>query len=288
MSFTLDQLLDATGVSDLSGGRLVKKAAVPTNNLSKLAERCRRAVEATPEEALSSNHQELVEKTAAVAIIGRILAEINAIDSGSVEAIKTASEPPQDQAKFIKAALDAGHSPYEIAQFLEKNAGILGRIGRRFQSANATRRFHKATKLGLKADAKAHANLREWQDLIRKSKHASEGEKAALVSRMRRALGDQSALNAFSSMKGHGFDIKDLQKAVPAGAARGGITVAKGTKPMAAGINIGKTKVGLTSQQLDKMKKPALYAGAGYLGARALIGKNDKPKSSRGPVIITG
>jgi hypothetical protein len=286
MGYTLDQLLDATGVSELSGGRLVKKASAPqSQDLSKLAERIRRAVDATPDEVVASNQQELVEKTAAVAVIGRTLAEIESIDGASPEAIKTAAQSHlPDQAAFIKAALDAGHSPHEIAHFIEKNA-VFRRLGRRFQEFRATRGRRSVQKAYGKADVKGARNLREWQDLIRKSKDLPEAQKAALVSRMRRNLGDQSALNAFSSMKGHGFgkQIGDLQKAVPAAAAGG-----KGGKQLAVGANIGGTQVGLTADQLKKVKKPALYAGAGYMGHRALTGGGEKQKSGRGPVIITG
>jgi hypothetical protein len=292
MGYTLDQLLETTGVSELSGGRLVKKANAPASqNLSKLAERCRRAVDATPDEVVASNQQDLVEKTAAVAVIGRTLAEIEAIDGGSPEAIKTASAThSSSEAAFIKAALDAGHTPYEIAEFMEKNA-LFGRIGRGLKRMKATHGFRKAERLGMKAEAYGKRNLREWQDLIRKSEKVPDAEKAALISRMRRDLGDQSALNALTSVKGHGFkdlpSFKDLQKAVPAQAAQ--LPGVAGAKPLAAGVNIGGTQVGLTSEQLKKMKKPALYAGAGFMGHRMLTGGGDsKQKSSRGPVIITG
>lgn len=290
MGYTLDQLLDATGVSDLSGGGLKKAASAPEPpNLSKLAERIRRAVDATPDQVVASNQQELVEKTAAVAIIGRTIAEIDAIDGASPEVVKTAAQSPTSaQAAFIKKALDAGHSPYEIAQFIEKQA-VFGRVGRTFQRMKATRGFRSATKAGAKAEAKGHRNLAEWQDLIRKSSNASDAEKAALVSRMRRDLGPQSTMNAFNATTGHKFKgvegFKNLQKEVSEIAATPG---AGAKKNLAASVTIGGKEVGVTGKQLQAAKKPALYAGAGYMGHRALSGGGDSKKSGRGPVIITG
>ena len=124
MGYTLDQLLDTTGLSNLSGRSLTKKASAEDGyKLSKLAERCRRAVDATPDEYVASNQRELAEKTAAVAIIGRTLAEIEEINGASPEVTKTASAqsgPSREQ--FINTALNAGHSPHEIAVFIEKTA----------------------------------------------------------------------------------------------------------------------------------------------------------------------
>lgn len=287
MGYTLDQLLDATGVSEISGGRLIKKASAPEGqNLSKLAERIRRAVDATPEEFVESNQHELAEKTAAVAIIGRTLAELDYIDGASPEAVKTAAQSDiPSQAAFIKKALDAGHTPYEVAQFLEKHAGVKGWIGRRLQYGKARRGFKKSTQANVKASAKGERNLSEWQDLIRKSGGASEAERAKLLSRMRRDLGDQSALNAISSTTGHNFKnlegFRNLQKAVPREAAQAG------GAPLAASINIGGKQVGLTSAQVKKYKKPAaIAAGAGYMGHS--LSDDGPKKSGRGPVIITG
>lgn len=287
MSYTLDQLLDATGVSEISGGRLVKKASASEGpDLSKLADRCRRAVEATPDEVVASNHHELAEKTAAVAVIGRTIDEINAIDGSPPGTIKAAMQSQtSDQAAFIKAALDAGHNPYDIAQFVEKNAGIFGKMWRGHKARQATKGFHSAVKGGAKAEVKSGHNLRKWQDIIRKSERVGEAEKAALVSRMRREMGDQSAMNAFSSVRGHGFkdQIKDLRKAVPAAAASPGGAV----NPLAASVNVGGKDYGFTGKQLKSMKKPALYLGGGAVAHKAITGGGDK-KSGRGPVIITG
>lgn len=294
MSYTLDQLLDATGVSEISGGRLVKNAsAAKQPDLSKLAERCRRALEATPSEVDASNHQDLVEKTAAVAIISRTLAELAEIDCAGSEQIKTAAQSnAPDQALFIKTALEAGHSPHQIAEFLEKNSGVVGRIVRRVRAGKAERGYHRATKTFNKGKAQGERNMRDWQDLVRKAENAPDAEKIALLSRMRRSLGEQPAMNALSAMKSTSFKkldaYKDLAKSVPAKAAKPGEAVNAAGKPLAASVGIGGKQVGLTKEQLKKSKKPAVYAGAGYLAHRSMSPSNDKPKSRRGPVIITG
>jgi len=290
MGYTLDQLLDVTGVSELSGGSLKKQAAAKSQgpDLQKLAERCRRAAEATPEEVVSSNQQELVEKTAAVAIIGRTLSELREIEDSSPGSVKVAAQFGSKEAAFIKAALDAGHSPHEVAEFLEKQA-VFGRVGRRAREFVATKRFGRAGQKLEKAQAYSSKNIREWQDVLRRAEGASEAEKMAILSRMRRNLGDDSSLNLLTSMpntsfkKVPGFD--DLKKSVPMQAAQAG---EKATKNYAVSGTIGGSEVGLTSKQLNAMKKPALYAGAGYMGHRALSGGGDKQKSGRGPVIITG
>lgn len=117
MGLTLDQLLDATGVSELSGGHQKRASAPERMDLLKLAERCRQAADASPEDQVEEGTRELVEKTAAVAIIRRTLAEIDAIGIGGSE--KVASPPGPDHSAFIKKALEQGHSPESIARFLQ-------------------------------------------------------------------------------------------------------------------------------------------------------------------------
>lgn len=120
MGYTLDQLLEATGIDELAGGHL-KKASSPavTKDFSKLADLCRQAAAATASDEMDAHEQELVEKTAAVAIIQRTLEEIRSIDGNPPTIEKTASLP-SSHAPFIKKALEAGHSPEDIAQFLDK------------------------------------------------------------------------------------------------------------------------------------------------------------------------
>jgi hypothetical protein len=125
MGYTLDQLLDAAGMDNVTGPPLQKTAANRPPDLLKLAERCRSAAEESPPASPPGNtvnEQALVEKTAAVAIIRRTLAEIREIEGTPPEATKTASPRGTDPAAFIKAALEEGHSPEDIARFLEGNA----------------------------------------------------------------------------------------------------------------------------------------------------------------------
>ena len=293
MGYTLDELLDTTGVSDLAGGNLTKKASAKAGpDMSKLAERCRRAVDVTPEEHVTSGQRELVEKTAAVAIISRTLSEIRSIEGASPEVTKLAAQSSApDQAEFVKAALEAGHGPQEIAEFLEKSAG---RVGRYLQGLKGSSGYNKAMRAGRSSAGAAKKNTAEWHDLIRKSKNASPGEQARLLSKMRREMGDAHTQKLFSTMGGgHGFKnlegFKDLQKTVAAAPATGE-AAAQGGKGYAASMNIGGSKVGITADQAKKMKKPALYAGAGMLAHKAVTGPKEPKRGGRGrgPVIITG
>lgn len=118
MGFTLDQLLETTGVDDLAGRNLKKVAAKQSPDLLKLAERCRRAAEVVVEDRPIIDERDLVEKTAAVQIIRRALSEIREIEEGPEKI--AAAAPPGQQAAFIKAALEAGHNSESIARFLER------------------------------------------------------------------------------------------------------------------------------------------------------------------------
>jgi hypothetical protein len=119
MGLTLDQLLEATGVDELAGGhhKTASSSEVATD-FAKLADLCREAADATPTDEVNARQRELVEKTAAVAIIQRTLEEIREIDGNPPSVVKTASVQP-NHAPFIKQALEAGHSPEDIAQFLD-------------------------------------------------------------------------------------------------------------------------------------------------------------------------
>lgn len=123
MGFTLDQLLETTGVGGLSGRDLKKTAAKQDGReLLKLAERCRRAADVVEEVRPIVDERDLVEKTAAVQIIRRAIEEIREIDGEVIEKVASPSTPSQ-QATFIKAALEAGHPPESIARFLDKVPG---------------------------------------------------------------------------------------------------------------------------------------------------------------------
>jgi len=122
LGFTLDQLLETTGVGSLSGRDLEKIAAKKGgHDLLKLAERCRRAADAPDEVPAGIDERDLVEKTAAVMVIQRTLSEIREIE-GRAGVTKTASATSH-QATFIKAALEAGHDPESIARFLDQPPG---------------------------------------------------------------------------------------------------------------------------------------------------------------------
>lgn len=289
MGYTLDQLLDETGVRNLSGDRLTKKAAADDGyKLSKLAERCRRAVDATPDEHAAASQHALVEKTAAVAIIGRTLAEIREIEGTSPEVTKTAAASPQfSQEQFIKTALEAGHGPKEIAEFLEKTSG---RIGRAIGAMRASRGHAKSMKKVEGALAGSAKNTRHWEGLARQYQGVPDSQKAAFIAKMRRTMGDAGAAKVLRGTAGHDFKnlgtYKELMKSSPALAE--GAALGKGGKPFAASMNIGGSQVGVTADQLKKAKKPAMYAGAGMLGHRMLSSKDEKKSSGRGPVIITG
>jgi len=120
MGFTLDELLNETGVNNL-GARHTKTAAPAKPDFSKLAARCRRAAEASPADQVAAGNATLAEKVASVEIIRRTMAEIAAIDGGQTKTAAPAA-PTVDTAAFIKVALEAGHSPEAIAEFLEKAA----------------------------------------------------------------------------------------------------------------------------------------------------------------------
>ncbi len=286
MGYSLDQLLDETGVSDLGGARSMNKTAAEKPNFSKLAERCRRAVDATPAERSGSADRDLAEKTAAIAVIGRTLAEIRAIEGDAGGHQKTAAAASSFSTEtFIKAALEAGHPPEAIAGFLEKNAGILDRIKGGVREMRAGHALGRAERIGAKAEAKGGEAFRRFQDHVRKSEGLGESERDALVSKLRVRLGDEKAAQLVADHPAYKNlpSAKGLKKAAPP-AATGGSGKGPGE---ALGMNIGGAHMGVTGEQLGKLKKPAALVGAGYLGHRALTGggaKDDKKKS--GVVVV--
>lgn len=286
---TLDELLSETGVKDLGGARGTTKTAAPEKaNFSKLAERCRRAAIATPGERASSDEQVLAEKTAAVAVISRTLAEIREIEGIGGGEVKTAAPTgkPFPVETFIKQALDKGYAPDQIAVFLEKHGGIVDRVKGAVREFRAGRAVQKAEHLSEKAKAVGGQSLRMWEDHVRRAATMDEAGKANLISRMRIKLGDGKAA-ALVKDEPSLREIaagKDLLKSHSAAQAK----VPGAAKPTAVGLNVGGAHMGLTGDQLNKLKKPAALLGAGYLGARALgAGKseNDSP-SKKGVVIV--
>lgn len=280
--YSLDQLLEKTGVNDLAGGEDQEKTASEEDaSFAKLAERCRQAAE-DDSEAVGDN-QELVEKTAAVAIIERTLQEIQSIDAeNSPEAEKTASDGDPRRAAFIKEAFARGYSPREVAEFLEKNA-IFGRATRALQAERLGNQFQRAGRKIEKAQAKQSRSARNWQDLVRKAEGASDKEKEALISRMRRTLGDDVANTAITASGASGFKHlpgwRNLDKAVKA-KAQDTAAAAKKTPDTL----LTKSQV---SSAANKYKKPAALAGGGALAYHGIAGGgggNDRGK--KGVVVV--
>lgn len=287
MRFSLDQLLDETGVSDLAGTRFTKAADARGPDLAKLAQLCRQAADATPAERDAAKDQDLAEKTAAIAVISRTLAEINSLDSvAPPEQTKTAAAGP-DAALFIKTALEQGHSPESIAAFLEKEGGLFGRLLRRGETWRAAKGTARAERDIAHANETIGRSFRKWQDIVRRAESAPEAERAALIAQMRKSLGDEKTMKVFSAHQGGGYKnleaFKDLKRSVPTPAPAPG---APGGPAHRVGVNIGGTQMGLTSEQLQKMKTPALYLGGGYLAHKAISGGGGNENKKRGVVVV--
>lgn len=279
MGMTLDKLLDETGANDLAGRRHVKTAAAKPD-FAKLAERCRRAAEATPEDRAESDGRDLVEKTAAVEIIRRTIAEIDALDTGA-EKTAAAPAPRSTDAAFIKAALEAGHQPEEIAEFLEKQAK--GRIGRFFGELGAGLSSGRAAKITEKSEMLQGLATRKWQNAARKYEGLGDDAKAKFLDKLRVKYGDKAAHEILKDSKGfqHLPGWKEVQKVVPKPAGAGG---AGGDK--ALGINVGGNQIGFTKEQVNAVKKPAMYLGAGMLAHRAITNRSEPEKKKSGVVVV--
>ena len=291
MTYTLDQLLDQTGISDISGGHLTKKAAAAERqDLSKLAQRLRQAADATPDEQVSAERHQLVEKTAAVEIIGRTIAEIRSFDAPPGQD-KTASAEVPDHAVFIKQALEAGYTPEQVAEFLEKQGGFVSRIKQSVGGWRAGRAYQRAATAGYKSSEKMKHATRQFQELVHQAENASPQQRLALLSKLRQQTG---AANAHAVIKASGGknwkampEFKELGAASTADAAAKGLP---GAKKKALGINVGGTEVGLDEKQLKAIKKPAMYLGGGALAYRAIKGPGDNDQGRRrgAPIIING
>lgn len=283
MGYTLDQLLDETGVTKLAG-RSNTKAAPEAPAFSKLAARCRKAAEVTSEEKTASDRNGLAEKTAQVEIIRHTMAEIDAILGDAPVQTKTAApkQHPLQVEEFIKAALDAGHSAEAIATFLQKEGGLLSSISGRVHELRAGHAVERARGLARKAEGAGDKAFRMWEDRVRKAGDLGSKERDAVVSRMRVALGDE---NAAKLVHGHPA-FKDLPsaKGLKRPAAEGGHAPAQ--KGHAVGVTIGGAKVGVTPEQLGKLKAPAAALGAGYLGHKALTSSSNGDNKKKGVVVI--
>lgn len=287
--FTLDQLLDETGVGDLAKSRSsTKTASAEESTFAKLAERCLRAASSTEPAATSSAaERELAEKTAAVAIIGRTLAEIREIEGSEPGTQKTAAPVTSPGVEvFIKEALAAGHSPQAIAEFLEKQAGLLDRAKGAFREMRAGHALGRAERLGAKAEAKGGEAFRRFQDHLRKGEALGEAERDKIVSNLRVRLGDDKAAQLVAEHPAYKNlpAAKGLKKAAPpAPAAAHGAAEAVKKPAEGGGLSIGGMSI--SGDQLNKLKKPAALVGAGYLGHRALTSGQDEKKKS-GVVVV--
>lgn len=275
MPLTLDQLLDETGVKDLAGRRHVKTASAPKMDFAKLAERCRRAATATSEEQANSNNQDLVEKTAAIAVIGRTLAEIREIDGEPepVEKVAAVTTPAFNVESFIKTALDKGHTPEDIAAFLEKNA-IFGGIGRALHGARAGLRSGRAAAAGMKAEMLADKATRSWQGLARKYEQLSPAKKAHFVEKLRGKFNDKEVRQILSGASG--FHEMPAYKALAA--APKAIAPAAGAAPAGA--------LGGVAELANKYKKPAALIGAGFGAHKLLSERKPKPRDDDHKVVV--
>lgn len=267
-SLTLDELLDATGISEMAGTDLEKRAgaSIPVS-FSKLAERCRIAAE-TP--SVSDNG--LAEKTASIAIIQRTLSEIDNI-VGPPEAEKTAQESSADRAEFIRAAIEEGHAPEDIAEFLEKQA--FGGIGRALRTAKASFGTRRAVGAITKATGKAERNAREWENLLSRYAGASDIEKTKLFRSMYKDLGPEMTAGMMSKQVGKSYKGLPVVKQI----------MPKDIKPPAAPGAAAQT---FEQQAVEKGKafgkkywKPAAMIGGGaYAGSR--VGGSSGDSGSKG------
>lgn len=276
MGFTLDELLDATGINEMTGRQLEKKAAEVT--FSKLADRCRKALESSPDDSEKSVSNELVEKTAAIEIIRRTLAEIREIEGSPPETEKTA-EAGVDRAAFIKAAMDAGHSPEQIAAFLEKNA-FLARAGRALRGMHADRLYQRGKKLEGRAGAAMGSSQKHWTDVLRQSQGLSDKDKSAVLRKIQRSVSDDDAKALLTAADVKGFNhLPEYRRLFPRGAAE---------KPLAS-FSAGGKKFDVSSEGAKRVLKPAAMVGAGAVGMRALSGggkSEDGSSKRRGNVTI--
>lgn len=288
MGYTLDQLLDATGLDDLSGDDLTKEAAAPPEqNLSKLAEELRRASEVPSGEGV--DHTDLVEKTAAVAVLRRTLEEIDALDGAPI--VKTA-EPSGPKARFIKEALEAGHSPVEIAGFLQKQASIgkrvgdmIGRATQRVRTTASTGKLRRAEGAFDAAEMNTAGNVRE---MLRRGQNLDNAGREKIIGRLRTQLGDER-LDEIMKANGYGR-YKNLQsvKDVRRNTAKAAVERGDVKPDYAASANIAGKELGITNKQWKKIKGPAAYGAAGIAGGLALSRRGGgQPKGGRGPVIVT-
>lgn len=266
----LDQLLSSTGVGTLAG-QGQEKTAAPVSDFSKLAQRCRQAAKTSPEEL---QQRQLIEKTAQVAVIAQTLAEINEIVGHEVLE-KTAEVDP---ATFIKAALEAGHRPEEIAAFL-KEAGPIDRLVERVKGGvnlwRGERALNKARALGAKAKDLKRAGMLNTANRLRDAALTQSPEKAErLLSSLRGQHGDKAISDIIGK---HGIEVGHL----PTGKA-----LAEAQALAAA--NAAKAPVKNTVQKVKSFasKHPGAMIGIGGVGAGALANARHRNDDRGGRRVI--
>jgi len=124
MGVTLDELLDESGISSMNAEH-EKTASEDTHDGLDIVDQLRKFAEDDSFFLREGAERELVEKTAEILVIKETIGEINNLSS-----IEVLDDDQSKTASFISSALESGHSEDEIAFFLEKNAGVLDRVGR--------------------------------------------------------------------------------------------------------------------------------------------------------------
>ena len=280
MSHTLDDLLDATGLSELrsSGIRKTAGESAPEaehEQFLKLAERCERAAAQPPAET-GAKDRELQEKTAAIAIIARTLGEIAAIADGTSEKLASASADAR-AAAFIETALASGHGPEQIAAFM-KQAGLFSRgmhslLGRGNIGVGEAL---KGAGVGLSEKGIRHIGvaLRDAAD------NMSPARAHRMIEGLRASYGDQNVrklIEQSGARLNHIPSVRDIMPRKP-----GGKNV--------LGLNVGGKEHGVTSDQLKAVGKPAAAVAGGLAAGKALFGGGggyeDQKKQHRNVTVI--
>lgn len=268
MGFTLDELLDVTGVKGLSSKPAEKVASAASRggyDLQKLAARCREA--AADRE---SNAATLREKVAAVAIYRQTISEIDAIENPGQE--KVASISLENEAIFVKQALEAGHAPIDVARFIEKQGFVRKMVdwgARKVQGFGAGRQAARARRNWAAGDHLQSEAVKSFGDIARRSDHLKGPAQDAFISKMRSKLGDRAALDM---LKGSGATnltkskaFKDFEKIVESS---------------------NRTTAEKVLDTAKKYKTPALYAGGGAMAYKAMGGAKKPARDDKSGVVV--
>jgi hypothetical protein len=268
MGHDLDSLLDATGIGDMAGTQYEKTADAEQGepfDFRKLAEQCRDAVVATTEHR-EARGRELIEKTASVAVITKTIDEINEIIGDPVE--KIANDPAS--AEFVRAALDRGHPPEEVASFL-KSAGLVEYVGRVARGARASTRGRAGKRLideGRKFESLSH---REYGSLLRDAARSGNlNRQQKIVRDLERKLGPKDAARVLER-SGADLQVPEAYRLLQSAPA--------------ATAEIGGRKLKLSHEGMQKVKKVGLIGGAAAGGA-ALASRGGS--DGKGITIVKG